>query len=89
MSPLHFAVRPASYRCITPLLAAGACLDELTDWLQTPLHHAAAYRKDPRFLETLIDPAANVNVRDKDGNTPLACAALSPHARSAALLLAC
>jgi ankyrin repeat protein len=89
MSPLHYAVRPASYRCITPLLAAGARVDELTNWLQTPLHNAAAYKDDPQFLEALVDSGADVNARDRDGNTPLGCAALANHAKSAAFLLTC
>ena len=89
MSPLHFAMRPTSPRCIVPLLAAGAKVDQLSDWQQTPLHHAASYQDDIRFLEPLIDSGAEVNARDRDGNTPLGCAALQNHPRSAAFLLDC
>ena len=89
MSPLHFAMRPSSPRCIVPLLAAGAKVDQLSDWLQTPLHHAASYQDDIRFLEPLIDSGAKLNARDRDGNTPLGCAALKNHFHSAAFLLDC
>jgi ankyrin repeat protein len=82
-------MRPTSPRCIVPLLAAGAKVDQLSDWQQTPLHHAASYQDDIRFLEPLIDSGAEVNARDRDGNTPLGCAALQDHPRSAAFLLDC
>jgi ankyrin repeat protein len=36
MSPLHFAMRATTPRCIVPLLAAGGKVDRLSDWLQTP-----------------------------------------------------
>lgn len=87
MSPLHFAMRASNPRCIVPLLAAGGRVDQLTDWMQTPLHHAASYQDSHKYLEPLIDSGANVNALDRDGNSPLGCAALSNRATSTTILL--
>jgi len=87
MSPLHYAVRAASPRTIVSLLAAGAKVDQRTDWGQTPLHHAASYQNDTRYIEPLLDCGADVAAPDRDGNTPLGCAALNNNWKVAAYLL--
>ena len=68
-APLHFAVK-FNPDAITPLLAAGARVDQPTTANQfTPLHIAAEIQ--PSVVPQLIAAGADVNARDKFGNTPL------------------
>lgn len=55
---------------IQSLLAAGADPNALNAANRTPLHEAASIGH-PTFVRALINGGANVNVRDRDGNTPL------------------
>lgn len=45
-------------------------------WLNTPLHYAWYYR-NKKYIEILINEGANVNSKNKEGNTPLHLACLS------------
>lgn len=86
-TPLRYAAAAKSPECIRLLLEAGAEVDCLTDWDQTPLHLAAAYTKDARHATLLLDAGANPNFRDRDGMTPLAWTAISNNAPIASVLL--
>ncbi|KAL9087742.1 MAG: hypothetical protein Q9165_006509 [Trypethelium subeluteriae] len=87
-SPLHYAATakyPDGVRLL--LEVKGIEVDGLTDWRQTPLHLAAAYTKDVRHTELLLDAGANVNQRDRDGIMPLGWTAISNNPLVADLLL--
>lgn len=86
-SPLHFASCARSPSCIKPLLDAGAVVDSLTDWNQTPLIFAAAYVKDAVPAQLLVDAGAEVDWRDRDGITALGWTAIANNLPVARLLL--
>ena len=87
-TPLHFACCARDPSCIQPLIDAGAQVDALTDWEQTPLIYAAAYTKDARHANTLLDAGADKNWRDRDGIAPLAWATIADNTPVAMALLA-
>ncbi len=86
-TPLHYAASAKEPECIQLLLHAGAEVDSLTNWDQTPLHLAAAYTKDARHATLLLDADANLNIRDRDGISPLGWTAISNNPQVASVLL--
>lgn len=65
-TPLHFAACAEDPSCVAPLLRAGALVDAYTDWKQTPLIYAAAYTRDRRHADILLDTGAQIDWRDLD-----------------------
>lgn len=86
-SPLHFAACATNSTCIKPLLDAGATIDALTNWEQTPLIYAAAYAKDSECAEVLLDAGAQINHRDREGITALGWTAITNNLPIAHLLI--
>jgi hypothetical protein len=87
-TPLHFACCAQDPCCIQPLIDAGAQVDALTDWEQTPLIYAAAYIKDVQHANILLDADADKNWRDRDGIAPLAWAVIADNTPVAMALFA-
>lgn len=87
MTPLHYAARAKTPTCARLLAKVGADVNFLTDVLQSPLHHAAAYQDDKGYLECLVDAGANLDAPDGGGYSPLTWTTFSNHAISAAYLL--
>ena len=87
-TPLHFACCAQDPCCIQPLIDAGAQVNALTDWEQTPLIYAAAYTKDARHADILLDAGADKNWRDRDGLAPLAWAVIADNTPVAMALFA-
>ena len=74
---LHCAVCAFDPCCIQPLIDHSAQVNALTNWDQTPLIYVAAYRKDARHAQILIDAGANVNTQDLDGLDALSWTAIT------------
>ncbi len=86
-TPLHYAASAKEPECTQLLLHAGAEVDSLTNWDQTPLHLAAAYTKDARHATSLLDADADPIIRDRDGISPLGWTAISNNPEVASVLL--
>lgn len=86
---LHCAVCAIDPCCIQPLIDHGAIVDAVTNWHQTPLIYVAAYRKDARHAQILIDAGANVDLQDLDGINPLGWTAITGNLPVAQALLQC
>ena len=86
-TPLHYAACAQSPLCIQPLIDAGAIVDAYTNWKQTPLIFAAAYTKDARHAEILLNSGAFVDWRDLDGITAVSWTAISDNMPVADLLI--
>jgi ankyrin repeat protein len=85
---LHFAGCAQDPSCIQPLIDAGAQVDALTDWSQTPLIYVAAYTKDTRHANILLDTTADQNHRDRDSIAPLGWTVIADNLPIALALLA-
>ena len=86
-TPLHFASCAKNPSCITPLINAGALVDAHTNWKQTPLIYAAAYTRDARYAEVLLDAGAHIDWRDLDGITALGWTAIAGNVPVAEVLI--
>jgi ankyrin repeat protein len=86
-SPLHFASCARNPSCIKPLLDAGAVVDSLTDWEQTPLIYTAAYVQSALHAELLLDAGASIDWKDRDGITALGWTAIANNLSVAKVLL--
>lgn len=68
--------RATCERIIRALVAAGAVVDAVDDYGQTPLHDAASGDwGNPTAVRVLLELGADPNASSQDGITPLMCAA--------------
>lgn len=86
-TPLHFAACAKDPSCIAPLIDADATIDACTNWKQTPLIYAAAYTKDARHAEVLLDAGADIDHRDLDGINALGWTATADNVPVAEVLI--
>ena len=70
MTPLHWAARSGSSRCVQWLLQRGADVDAKTVTDRTPLH-LAAERGNVDAVWVLAENGADLDAQDKKGRTPL------------------
>lgn len=90
--PLHLAAETGSPEMVALLLDRGSTPDGRTRF-DTPLHamrtslHFAASRGDVSIIALLLDAAAEIEVRDADGRSPLVNAAAAGHPDAVKLLL--
>lgn len=83
-TPLNLLADRGPADIISLLVSKGADLETPDRYGKTPLLKASCYYY---FAEPLINAGANVNVREKDGSTPLYHAALSHDIKLCELLL--
>lgn len=68
---LHRATKEGNFTIVSELLKCGyRNIDAKNQDGQTAVHLACCYSNEA-ILQKLIDSGANINSRDKDGNTPL------------------
>ncbi|KAG8529065.1 uncharacterized protein KY384_005700 [Bacidia gigantensis] len=84
---LHFAACALDPCCLAPLIEHGAVIDARTNWDQTPLIYAAAYREDKRHAEILLRKGADAGVRDLDGINALGWTAIVGNVPVAKMIL--
>ena len=88
---LFKAVDAGQPRKVEALLARGAAIDALNAAGRAPLHEAilidTALRRKPEVSRVLIEKGANVNLKDRDGSTPLILALAGGSAEIARLLI--
>ena len=70
MTPLHWAARSGSSRCVQWLLQRGGDVDARTVTDRTPLH-LAAERGNVDAVWVLAENGADLDAQDKKGRTPL------------------
>ncbi|XP_071793630.1 fibronectin type 3 and ankyrin repeat domains 1 protein-like [Asterias amurensis] len=77
---MHWAVDGGNVALIQSMVADGASVNERdsgSGW--TPLLRCAAMGGDPNVAKVLMNAGAEVNIKDKDGKTPLMIACLNGH----------
>ncbi|TSW08324.1 DNA polymerase epsilon subunit 2 [Bagarius yarrelli] len=87
-SPLHWAADGGHLPIITYMIKDGCELDirdTVSQW--TPLMRVSAVSGNANVASLLIQAGADVNVRDKDGKTPLMVAVLNNHEQLVRLLM--
>ena len=84
---LHYAACATEPDCLRALVVSDIDLNCGTNWNQTPLIYAAAYTKDARHAQILIDAGANADIRDLDGMVALDWAAVSNNRAVAKVLV--
>ncbi|XP_038070828.1 fibronectin type 3 and ankyrin repeat domains 1 protein-like [Patiria miniata] len=85
---MHWAVDGGNVALIQSMIADGASVNQKgwgSGW--TPLLRCAAMAGDPNVARVLINAGAEVNVKDKDGKTPLMIASLNGHVTLVQLLV--
>lgn len=85
-TPLHKAVATENSAIAQTLIAAGANVNAVSDFLRTPLHYAAANGNLP-LVKVLIEAGASVFSLDARGSTPLHAAAAAGNRRVYQLLV--
>ena len=87
-SPLHKAAEKGDFEMVDLLLLNGAKTDLLNDYGNTPLNRWALNNGNVKVGRLLIENDSSViNVPDKDGNSPLHCAAVESNEEKTKLLL--
>ena len=71
LGPLQKAARHGDLSLVKFFAAQGIRVDQPCDFNRWTALHAAAYKGHVDIAEFLINNGANVNVKDKDGYTPL------------------
>jgi ankyrin repeat protein len=69
------------------LINAKADPDCKTNWDQTPLTYAAAYTRDGRHAQLLLEAGADPDIVDRDGITALGWTAISDNIEVAKVLM--
>ncbi len=52
-------------------MSAGAVVNQVDSYGETPLHFAIFNCSDPQVIEKLLPYFPDINMRDNDGHTPL------------------
>ena len=86
MTPLHWAARSGSSRCLKWLLRRGAEVDAGTVSARTPLH-LAAERGNVEAVWVLAENGAGLDAQDRKGRTPLHRAAYEGRLEAAEVLI--
>ena len=87
-TPIHLAVEHVRTRSVRLLIDAGADINIPDKYQQTALHTATAIGDDDKIVRALIRaPDVNLNIRTKDGNTPLHFAVARRKEQSLRLLI--
>ena len=86
MTPLHWAARSGSDRCLKWLLRHGAEVDAETVADRTPLH-LAAERGNVEAIWLLAEHGADLDAQDRKGRTPLHRAAYEGRLEAAEVLI--
>ena len=71
ITPLHLAANYSSVECVNVLLEAGANPNAVSHYLSTPLHFAVRGRPREGTVRALIIHGANLEIKDKYGQTAL------------------
>jgi ankyrin repeat protein len=88
MSALHYAAGAKHPSCILPLLEAGAEVDVVNLWNETPLHVCALRQNDPEsFMKPLLTYGADPNACDHEGSNVLSFAVQANHPQTVKYLL--
>ncbi len=86
MTPLHWAPRSNSLRCLKWLLRRGAAVNAATVADRTPLH-LAAERGNVEAVWLLAEHGADLDAQDRKGRTPLHRAAYEGRLEAAEALI--
>lgn len=87
MTPLHYAAMAGNASAVKLLLERGADVDAKNYRGRTPLHVACNLGHLDVVKELISSSSVMLNVRDKNGYTPLHCAVSSHRVQVAVLLL--
>lgn len=82
-SPLHYAGRSRTPKCLSILLDRGALTDVRTSSDSSPIHIASFYQNEPAYLSLLLQHDADVENRQSWWGNPLGSALVTNHTRAA------
>ena len=76
---LHHAARAGDVEAIRTLIESGAEVDANDKWDRTPISYAVEMSEDQELVQALIDGGADLNCKNKDGDTLLHHAVVGKH----------
>jgi len=85
--PLCLALKRRSSKTVRYVLKQAPNVKKTNHCGQTPLHFAAMFNADARVIEDLVRLGADVNARDRDGDTPVNEAAAAGNLAAARCLI--